>query len=179
MDCHARTRVSQSILAKGIAKVPDVFKDAKGREWQLSLSYGDAKRVKKLLGLNLFTLVDKSPTEAKEEVERGEMGWESMPVFMQLQLDPILLGDVIYAIVKPQLDAKSISDDEFSDSIGPKEFKAIKDIFWRLYHDFFLEAGETAKAKMIKGSLKLTQGMEDQADRLDKDIEKAIAAIGE
>lgn len=155
----------------------DKFTDAQGREWLLSLTYGDVKRVRKLIGVNLFTLIDKSVKVSKEELESGDASPDQLPIFMQLQIDPIMLGDVIYALVKPQLDERNVSEDSFSSAIGPREFKAAKEIFWRLYQNFFLEAGEPIQAKMIAGALRLSEGLEAGVSNLEGKIDQTIEDI--
>jgi hypothetical protein len=70
------------------------FTDNAGRTWTIAITVDAVKRVKSLLSVNLMEAVEGHLLE-------------------KLVADPVLLCDVIYAICKPEADAKIISDEEF------------------------------------------------------------------
>lgn len=70
------------------------FKDNAGRTWTVTVNVDAIKRVRSLLDVDLLGVLD------GELVER-------------LAADPVLLCDVLYALVKPEADAKGIPDDDF------------------------------------------------------------------
>lgn len=73
------------------------FKDAKGREWQVSVTVSSIKRVKALAGLDILRVQDH---------------------LQRLMSDPELLANVLCAIVRPQLEAQGISDEEFGEGLA-------------------------------------------------------------
>lgn len=75
------------------------FKDGKGRPWTLEINVDAIKRVKGMLNVNLLEALD------GDLIER-------------LSNDPLLLCDVIYALVKTEADACSVSDEEFGRTMG-------------------------------------------------------------
>ena len=77
------------------------YKDNEGREWQLSVNVGSLKRVKELVGFDLL----------------GDNGDISQSL-MELSRNPVLLGDVLYCLCKPQADKREISDIEFGESLA-------------------------------------------------------------
>ena len=78
-----------------------VFKDNSGREWTVEINVAALKRVRGLLGVDLMQIVE------------GEGG-----LIEKLMRDPVLLCDVVFAVCKPQADAKSISDEEFGKAMA-------------------------------------------------------------
>ena len=70
------------------------FNDNAGRTWTVTINVDSIKRVKSLLDVNLMEVVDGKLLE-------------------RLAGDPILLCDVIYAVCKPEADAKNVTDEDF------------------------------------------------------------------
>ena len=70
------------------------FTDASGRTWELTVIVSAVKRVRDLLGVDLM------------DVAGGDL-------LERLADDPVLLVDVLYVLVKPQADAKGVSDEDF------------------------------------------------------------------
>lgn len=75
------------------------FKDNQLREWAISVDVAAVKRVKSLLGVNLL------------EIAEGKL-------LDLLISDPVLLCDIIYCLVKPEADAKQVSDEDFGRAMG-------------------------------------------------------------
>ncbi|KAB2949504.1 MAG: hypothetical protein F9K17_02830 [Phycisphaerae bacterium] len=70
------------------------FNDNAGRTWTIAINVDAIKRVRSLLEVDLLEIVDGKLIE-------------------RLIRDPVLLCDVVYAVCKPEADAKSVSDEEF------------------------------------------------------------------
>lgn len=70
------------------------FKDSTGREWTIEVNTVTAKRVRSLLDVDLFKVVE----------DRG--------LLTQLGQDPIFLVDLLYVVCKPQADALTVSVEE-------------------------------------------------------------------
>ena len=72
------------------------FADNAGRTWAIAVNVTAIKRVKDLLQVNLLEIAD----------QKGKL-------LERLIDDPCLLCDILYSLVKPEADAKGISDEEF------------------------------------------------------------------
>ena len=71
------------------------FKDNAGNEWTVEINVSALKRIRSLTGSDLL-----------EVISGGDL-------LERLMRDPILLCDILYALVKPQADQKQISDETF------------------------------------------------------------------
>src|SRR5262245_66118902 len=70
------------------------FNDNAGRTWTVAINVDAIKRVRGLLSVDLLEVVEGKLIET-------------------LIRDPILLCDVVYAVCKPEADAKHVSDEDF------------------------------------------------------------------
>ena len=75
------------------------FTDAMGRSWSLEITVATLKRVRAVAGVDLI------------EAAGGTL-------LDRLVADPVLLGDVLYACVKPQADERKITDEDFGRSLA-------------------------------------------------------------
>ncbi len=75
------------------------FTDALGRSWPLEITVATLKRVRAVAGVDLL------------EAAGGTL-------LDRLVADPVLLGDVLYACVKPQADERKITDEDFGRSLA-------------------------------------------------------------
>ncbi len=71
------------------------FKDNAGREWTVEINVAALKRIRSLTGTDLL-----------EVISGGEL-------LERLMRDPVLLCDILFALVKPQADQRQISDESF------------------------------------------------------------------
>ena len=72
------------------------LRDKNGREWQVSVDVNAVKRVRSLCGVNIADLNDIAKIDA----------------------DDCLLVDVLYAILKPEADKASLTDEQFGEALG-------------------------------------------------------------
>jgi len=75
------------------------FTDALNRSWSLEITVATLKRVRAVAGVDLI------------EAAGGTL-------LDRLVADPVLLGDVLYACVKPQADERKITDEDFGRSLA-------------------------------------------------------------
>jgi len=68
--------------------------DNAGRTWTIAINVDAIKRVRGLLQVDLLEILDGKLIE-------------------RLYRDPVLLCDIVYAVCKPEADAKGVSDEEF------------------------------------------------------------------
>ena len=144
------------------------FCDSQGRPWKVELTLGSMKRVKGIAGVNLLEPMPLT----KDALEEGEQ-----PLMTQLEMDPILLIDVIYALCSPQAEKAKVSDAEFGEAITPEVFPLASDAFWLEYEHFFLQLGRKPVATMIRKQRELAKkafGSDEMADQIDKHLEAEI-----
>ena len=75
------------------------FTDTADRVWTVQLNVDAIRRVKALAGVNLL------------EAAEGKL-------LQTLAGDPVLLCDVLYAVLKPEVDAKSVTDADFGKALA-------------------------------------------------------------
>jgi hypothetical protein len=75
------------------------FTDALGRSWTIEITVSTLKRIRSIAGIDLMEAIGGNLLD-------------------RLVTDPILLGDVLYAAIKPQADERKISDDDFGRSLS-------------------------------------------------------------
>ena len=97
-----------------------MFKDKDGREFLLSVNITTVKRVRTLLGVDLLNISEGDP-----------------PLVMRLGTDPVLLVDVVYALIKPELDAANITDEQFGINLGGEGYPQAEKAFWDELEAFF------------------------------------------
>ena len=130
------------------------FRDTANRTWSIGLTIGDVKRVRTLLGVDLLALDQGDP-----------------PLLARLDLDPMVLADVLYALVKPQADALEppVSDEAFGHALGGDTILAAHDALMESLADFFRGLGRTylvtalekQKTLMIKAMETADQKMQE------------------
>lgn len=116
------------------------FVDNQGRTWILNINVGTIKRVKALCGgLNLLNII--AFDEDKKNVDTD--------VLAKLSEDPILLVDVLYAVCKPDADAKNISDEDFGAALSGDSIEYASRQLLDAIVDFFPEAKRRACQKIL------------------------------
>lgn len=81
------------------------FKDNQGRQWSVEINVTAIKRVRGLTGEDLMQVIEGTLIE-------------------KLIRDPVLLCDVVYAICKPEADARTVSDEEFGKAMAGDAIEA-------------------------------------------------------
>ncbi|MDD4889062.1 MAG: hypothetical protein PHU85_03960 [Phycisphaerae bacterium] len=142
-----------------------VFKDAKGREWEVSLSVSSLRRVRDNLHVDLLDPMSGTP-----------------PLATRLFLDMVLLGEVLYWICYPQIQSRDINADTFGDAMGGAEAKAAYEAFFAELMDFFRNRGRPEVVRVIAASLEAVRRGLEAADRLietrlEKNLDKAMAKV--
>jgi hypothetical protein len=163
------------------------FKDSKGREWEIAVTYGLCRRLKAELADKRIDLLEpllprgvdpKSPEAQQSDVNRRAS------LFTELQTDLPLFYDVLEAIVGPQLKAAGVDkdgDDGFGCAMAGNHIFAAQSAFIDEWRDFFqsLHRSEidTAMAKSQAWWEKAVKAMEAQVSdvRLDAAMERKLA----
>ncbi|GEM_PF-2209071 len=105
------------------------FKDKEGREWDLELNVSGVRRVRDECQVNLYEALD------------GQL-------VLKLSTDPVLMADVLWAIVEPQ--AEGVTADQFGEALLGEWFDGAIKAFIEGLQGFFAHPGQRkALAKMI------------------------------
>lgn len=117
------------------------FIDNAGRTWTVAINVDAIKRVRALLEINLLEVVEGNLVE-------------------KLLRDPVLLCDVVYAVCKPEADARSVSDEEFGRSMAGD---AIEHATKALLEDLVLFSPSPRDRANLQRVLQTTWRMMDKA----------------
>ena len=75
------------------------FNDTQGRTWTVTINVDAIRRVRALLNINLLETVEGKLLE-------------------RLITDPVLLCDILFALIQPEAEAKQVSDEDFGRALG-------------------------------------------------------------
>jgi hypothetical protein len=120
------------------------FNDNAARSWTVQINVDAIKRVRDLVKVNLLEVVEGKLIE-------------------QLVSDPILLCDVIYAVCKPEADAKSITDVDFGKAMAGDAIDAATSALLEDLVDFFPQARRKVLAKALGKLRQLEQVIVNRA----------------
>jgi hypothetical protein len=144
------------------------FTDNAGRTWTVQINVSAVKRVRGLVGIDLYKLVDD--------------GFHSLG---QLVGDPVQLADVLYSLVKDEADAKHVTDEEFGRGLAGDAITHAAEAFVEELIDFFPDARARAGLrKVVDTSRKVQQRLLEHAESLlesldpDKEASKLIGSFG-
>ena len=142
------------------------FNDTKGRSWDLTLTVSGAKRVKALTDTDLLDAIDGKLLES-------------------LVGSPMLLVDVIYAIVKPQADKAGVTAEQFGEALAGNAIDEATSAFLEGLTDFF----PPSRRRVLKMALEKTKALQErvvtkaaellESDRLDKAVDAELAKLGD
>lgn len=141
------------------------FNDNAGRTWTVTVNVDAIKRVKSLLSVNLMEAVEGKLLE-------------------RLVSDPVLLCDVIYAVCKPEADAKAVSDEDFGRSMAGDAIELATTALLEELCDFFPQQRRKLLHKALEKLRKLeSMALTAAADRLDspeleRQMQDALNGIG-
>ena len=96
------------------------FADNAARTWAITVNVAAVKRVRELLAVNILEIADSKGKLLERLVE-----------------DPCLLCDVLWCLVKPEAEAKGISDEEFGRALGGDALDQATDALLTEIADFF------------------------------------------
>ena len=142
------------------------FVDRAGRIWIVDIDNTTLRRVKTLTGVQLLAAID------------GDL-------VTRLSTDPLLLGDVLYAICKPQADQQQISDEAFGEGLAGNAIDDATSALLEALINYFPEsrrrllrmAAEKQKLIETRGLSAIEKRLDDPnlVDRLIEDLERKLA----
>jgi hypothetical protein len=144
------------------------FTDNAGRTWTVAINVAAAKRVRGLVNIDLYKLVD-----------------DGFKPLGELLADPVRLVDVLYCLCKDEADARNVSDEDFGRALYGDAITMAAEAFVEELIDFFPDARAregmrklSAAGKKVKA--RLLDHAEKVLDQLDPEAEaqKLIASFG-
>lgn len=108
------------------------FCDSKKRAWSVEINVATLKRVKALCQVDLLQILDRKTK-----------------LFQRLHDDPILLVDVLCAILRPQAIDLGVSDEEFAEGMLGSGLEAATRAFLEAVADFFPKAAQRDAMKKL------------------------------
>lgn len=136
------------------------FEDRNGQTWNLEITVGSLKRVRDLAGVNLADLGE------------GE-------VLERLGRDPVLLGDVLFALCKLQADERGVGDEQFGAALAGDAVEQATTALLEELADFFPSRRRTLLRKALAKMKRIEDLAIDAAEaRLDADEMEKEALAG-
>lgn len=137
------------------------FTDTEGRTWDVSVNVSTIARVKSLCGVNLL-----------EAVETGSK------LLDDLSGDPVMLCNVLFAIVKPQADARGITDEAFGSALGGDALASATEAFVQAIIDFFPKARRDVLTRAFDRAKQILTKREAAVEaKLDQILDAAEASL--
>lgn len=130
---------------------------------ETTVTYSTIKRVLGLTGVNLIAAVDEPE------------------ILKELSANTIQLVDVLYAAVKPQLDALNLTDEQFGEMLDGGTIEAATEAFLAGLVDFFPGArGDMLKRVLARAKQQLSKIEADlraaiDSGKIDTAVDKALA----
>ena len=125
-----------------------VFKDANGGEWSVSVNVGTVKRLR-AIGCDIMA--------------------EDGNGIMSLSSDPVMLGDALWCVCKDQAAAKCITEDSFFSAIGGDSIESATEALIGAVIDFF----PSARRNLMKKAMLKSKALQRVAiERAEEKIEK-------
>ncbi len=121
------------------------FTDNEGRQWSFRLDVNVIRRVRTMTGCNPLAIFDKTDD-----------------VLGRLGTDPILLADVLYAICKPEADARNVTDEDFSRGLYGQAIADATDALLEALADFF----EPRRARLLRAILERMRKVQSAAQEM-------------
>lgn len=141
------------------------FRDAEGRTWDVRITTTTLRRVKSLLGVDL-----------------GKMATDGS-LYTVLADDTILLCDLLYAICRPEADARKIGDEDFGRGLAGDAIDDAATALMEGLVDFFpkgrRDLHRKALAKFRTLEQKAIRNAEERidSDELDKELDRRLESL--
>ena len=123
-----------------------ILKMSNGREWVLKINIATVMQVRARVlrrngqPLDLMQIVNVS--------NAADPGAAKMDLLEEIVGDSLLLVEIIYALLKPQLDVAKITEEEFYISLSGDDIENAVDVLMRELIDFFPEAKKRVLRKI-------------------------------
>lgn len=132
-------------------------------EWTVSIRVGDLKRVKGMTGIDLVSVI--------EPPKEGEMS-----LIEKLYNDPVLISDVVYALIQPQAQHKNITSEQFVEDLTGEDLQKATDIILDEIEAFFPEPKKGALRMMHRELNKAMKEAEAEMQRMFGETSMSVQA---
>jgi hypothetical protein len=142
------------------------FRDEEGRPWRLALTVAAALRVRDMVTAEMDVLdQDGQPTGQKERrqfdlVDVNVIG----PTLTTLRSQYATLGEVLYAILLPQVDERKLTREQFLDGLRADGLESAAKALEEELIDFFPQRLRRMVALLASSMTELAEGMMRQAE---------------
>lgn len=138
------------------------FQDNAGRTWVIAINVAVVKRVRALVNVDLYKLID-----------------DGFKPLAALVADPVQLADVLYCLCKDEADAKQVSDEDFGRALAGDAITLAADAFVEELIDFFPDARARASLKKVVAAGRTVRDkLLDHAETVIDRIDPAAEASG-
>lgn len=124
------------------------FRDESGREWAIVIHVSAIKRVRELLGIDLYKLID-----------------DGFKPLGELMADPVRLVDVLYVLCKREADERHVSDEQFGEAMYGETIERAGAAFLDEFAGFFPPRVQAGLRKLIAETDKVRGHLLDDMDR--------------
>jgi len=138
------------------------FKDTTGREWEIVLTIGSAKRVKDHVGVDLL------------QPEEGDP-----PLLTRLGTEERLLAEVICCLMSNQFEKHNVGEEEVLDAFDGATILAAQKAFYGELVDFFRSRGRKDRATAVEKQETVIAQAIDLMDARIKEYKVDLTALGD
>jgi hypothetical protein len=126
-----------------------VFTDTKNNVWAVDVTVLTCKRLKKMLGIDVFDLEK----------------------FFKLAQDPITLCDVLYVVCLDEANTRGISDEQFGASLSGTAIRDAKNALMEAYINFIPDPAAAEKVRIVR------EKYEKVGEKILESLEKKMPTI--
>jgi hypothetical protein len=143
-----------------------LFKDSKDATWELRITAGTVKRCAEYLGVDIGNPTSGTPS-----------------LLTRFDSDIAFMVNVLFCVLKPKLDEKGVTDEQFAELLEGDALQAAHDAFLDELLDFFLSLRRADMAEAIRRQRQIVaRGVEAgrtilASDRTTEAIEQALSEL--
>jgi hypothetical protein len=149
--------------AAGGSNAMHTFNDTLGRTWTVTINVDAIRRVRSLLNIDLLDAIEGKLLE-------------------RLVADPVLLCDILFALIQPEADAKQVSDEDFGRALGGEVLDHATTALLEELVDFFPSGRRQVfrkaleKLKQLEGIALQTATRRLESSELEQQMAAALAS---
>ena len=144
----------------------NTFVDTTGTMWAITINVATLERVKNMSDVDLGYIQGKDmkvlATMKELNQDDQDEGLDDMLDMMvrfsdtmlgRLTMDPILLGNVLYAIVAKQVEERNMTRDQFVELLDAETLDRASTVFWAEYSAFFQKNRQNVFHQLVEACL--------------------------
>jgi len=128
------------------------FADVKGEKWEVRITAGTIKRVSDLM----------------DGVDLGQPLVGDPPFLTRFDTEIPFKANVLYAVLRPQCEARDITDEQFAELLEGEVLYEASVAFWEELADFFQSLQRTEVVKAIRRQMEIVRrGVEMMTEKIE------------